>query len=280
MAQSKKNLHTDFNSLRNFVMDKNSPDPNRKLMVSDKEQQDEINLLQQTTGDERFFFIVNMDDFAIEYAYGIRKWLGYNDADFSLKKYWDAVVFPESKKSLILISQQMYKLLLGGHFQLEFMTQRFAGHIILKNVKGEYKLAKKTSAIFQYDDNNRLVKYIDEFTILGDYSENSVLENAFGTRIFNTGGASESEKIEHILKEMLDQFYRMKIFTPRELQIARTIAYNYKITKKEIATIFKISPATIVTFNNRFLQKARDFFNIDFPDTLTAALYLKKEGLL
>ena len=280
MAGANKKLHTDFDTLHQFVMSVNSIDTGRILKVTKEEQEKEISSLKETTGDERFFFVVNMDSFSIEYSCAVKKWLGYSEDQFSLKMYWDRVVHPESKKSLLLVSQQMYKLLCTGHFPLQFMTQRFAGRIVLKHYKGHFLLDKKPSAIFQYDANNRLVKYIDEFTLLGEYDETNVLENTFGTRIFNTNGESEREKRVEIVTNMVKQFSEMKIFSVTELQTARKIAYTPGITKKELAIHFSLAPATIQTLCNRFLEKARNFFQKDFPTVLAAALYLKQEGLL
>lgn len=280
MADAKKKLHTDFDTLYKFVTSINPPDTSRMLMVTEEEQQREITLLKETTGDERFFFVVNMDNFSIDYSCGIKKWLGYSENQFSLKMYWDRVVHPESKKSLLLVSQQMYRLLCNGHFPLQFMTQRFAGRIALKHYKGHFLLAKKTSAIFQYDSNNRLVKYIDEFTLIGEYDESNLLENTFGTRIFNTSGESEKEKQIEIITNMVKQFSEMKVFSVTEFQVARKIAYTPGITKKELGVHFSLAPATIQTLCNRFLEKARNFFQKEFPTVQAAALYLKQEGLL
>jgi hypothetical protein len=42
----------------------------------------------------------------------------------------------------------------------------------------------------------------------------------------------------------------------------------------------KKSPNTIDTFTKRFLQKARQYFHIEFASATEAADYLKQNGLL
>jgi hypothetical protein len=175
---------------------------------------------------------------------------------------------------------QMYQMLCTGYFPLKFMVQRFSGKIALKHYKGHYVLAKKTSSIFQFDTNNRMLEYLDEFTIIGHYKQENFSDQVFGTRIFNSHGLSESEKQNEILLKTMQRFLEMKIFSVMELQVARKIAYNKNITRKQLAKDFKISITTISTYYNRFLGKARTFFNRDFPSAEVAAKYLKNEGLL
>ncbi|MBL7727966.1 MAG: hypothetical protein JNM68_09785, partial [Dinghuibacter sp.] len=224
---------------------------------------------------ERFYFVVNLPDFELQQATGIQKWLGYPEKEFSLKKYWDHVVHPGRKQSLQLIVEEMYAMLCNGTFPLQFMVQRFAVLLPVKHYQGHYLLAKKTASIFQYDKKNRLVAYLDEFTIIGEYHEEPV-----GMRIFNETGERETEKEKEIRTKAIERFLGMRVFSVNELQVARKLAYNPGITKPEIAREFDRSVHTIDTYYKRFLKKARGFFDSDFPTVQDAAGYLKNEGLL
>lgn len=277
----KQHLKTDFTSLKEFVLKLNHvQNEKQEFVVSQADMAKELKLLKQSCHDERFFFVIDIPSFSIEYMYGVEKWLGYNEKIFSLKQYWDKVVHAGFKKSLLLISYPIYELLCVGNFPLNFLTLRFSGKLALRHYKGHYLLVKKTSTIFQFDTKNRLIKYIDEFTIIGEFNEKNVLENSFTSRFYNAANKTEEEMKDELLKGMTAYFNRLKIFSATELQIARKIAYSPGITKTEIAKDFSLSPSTIQTFCNRFLEKARTFFNQDFPTTEIAALYLKQEGLL
>src|SRR3982751_5534357 len=183
---SVKGLNIDFDSLRSDVLDLFNEDHNeinKNLVVSLEEQQREVDLLKETLGSERFFFIVDLLNFEIQEVHGIQKWLGYPQKEFSLKQYWNQVMHPGRKQSLLLISKQMYNVVCRGAYQLEFMVQRFATLTPLKHYNGHYLLAKKNASVFQYDVRNRLTAYLNEFTIVGDYDGealNPSMYNSYG----------------------------------------------------------------------------------------------------
>lgn len=271
-----RKLNTDFDELKNLVtsfFDENQS--KMKFMVSLEKQQQEINLLNETLGNERFFFIVNLLNFEIQEVHGLQRWLGYSEKGFTLKQYWNQLMHPGQKQSLLLIARQMYEVLCKGTYPLQFMVQRFASLVPLKHRNGIYLLAKKTSSIFQYDDKNKLTAYLNEFTIIGDYNG-----EALNPRMYNSYGDKETAKEKEILKKTIASFLKMKIFTIGELQTIRKLAYNPGITQSEIAHELELSVHTIDTFYKRFLRKAREFFNVEFLTVLDAAVHLRKEGLL
>ena len=150
----------------------------------------------------------------------------------------------------------------------------------MKHYNGNYCLAKKTSSIFNFDKENRLLSYLDEFTIISRLSEEQLHDHAFNTRIFNTHGENEPEKQKEIMMNTMKRFLDMKIFSVKELQVARAVAYNPGITRARLASDFNVTVSTIDTYFSRFLEKARDFFIRDFPTVDAAAKYLREEGLV
>jgi hypothetical protein len=277
---AKNTLSTDFKTLQKFILDIFSQIDFDTIepVVEETIQQNEINLLKQTLGGERFFFVIDMPSFSMQHPNGINKWLGYSEQEFTLKFYWDVVVHPAAKKTLLLVVMQMYQMLCSGKYPLEFMVQRFSTKIPLKHKNGHYLLTKKTSSIFQYDTQNRLLAYMDEFTIIGNYNGESAIE----PRMYNATGTLELEKQVEILKKSIQQFLEMKIYSVNELQIARKLAYHPTISQTTLAKEFGVSKHTVNTYYKRFLAKTREFFHkteLELPTTLEAALFLKKEGL-
>ncbi len=273
-------LKTDFESLRSFVLnlyDVEKQDYNPA--VKEEKQETEIDLLKETLGGEHFFFVVDMQNFEITECHGTAKWLGYPEKDFSLKKYWDSVVHPGSKKSLLLVIMRMYEFLSAGKYPLSFMVQRFSTKIALRHRNGHYLLAKKTSSVFQYDKQNRLLAYLDEFTIIGVYNGEAATE----PRMYNSNGEREKEKEMAILEKVMEAFLKMKVYSVNELQTARKLAYKPQLTQAKLAKELGLSVHTINTYYKRLLTKTRDFFHKtekEIPTTLEAALFLRKEGLL
>lgn len=271
-----KQFDTNFYNLRQYVQSFFEEDPIPiEGMVSGTEQQQEIELLKQTLGGERFFFIIDMPAFEIVQSVGISKWLGYSDTQFKLHDYWEQVVHPECKISLLMIAHQLYGSLCTGKYPLQFMVQRYSGRIALRHRNGHYLLAKKTSSIFQYDSKSRLLGYLNEFTIIGDYN-GEPLE----PRMYNSSGEREVEKEKEIMERTMQKFLEMKIFSAKELQTARILAYDSEATQGSIADQFNVSRHTVDTFYKRFLEKARNFFGKEFRSATEAAVFLRKDGLL
>lgn len=275
-----KEFKTDFDDLRAFVLNLYNEDYSKlKPVIPEEKQLGEIDLLKETIGGRRFFFVIDMVNFKMMHCHGVQKWLGYSEKEFTLKKYWDSVVHPGAKRSLLLLVKKMYEMLSTGHFPLEFMVQRFSTKLPVKARNGKYLLTLKTSSIFQYDEKNRLLAYLDEFTIIGDYNDEPGTEPV----IYNTKGEIETAKVSEILQKVQEQFQRMNVYSLAELQIARKLAYSPEVTQAELAGQFECSVHTIKTLYKRFLFKTREFFNKnedEIPTMLDAVMFLKKEGLL
>jgi hypothetical protein len=268
-----KSNNSDFETLKRFTTAL-FPASLDTLAVQERDQQVEIESLRRTIGSERFFFVVDLVNFEMSESHGIQRWLGYNEKEFNLKKYW-SIVHPGRQKSLMAVAIQLYQTLCTGKFLLEFMVQRYSSLVALKHYRGHYLLAKKTSSVFQYDAQNRLTAYIDEFTIIGDYNG-----EALNPVFFNKTGEKEIERGGAIMRQVVEQFLGMKIFSQKELQTARRLAYEPGITQAQLAAEFDVTVNTIDTYCRRFLQKSRDFFHNNFSSAAEAAGFLKKEGLL
>lgn len=263
----------DFDSLQQHVIALFPPELD-KLVVSAQAQQLEMESLQRTIGSERFFFVVDLVKFSMTHSYGVQRWLGYSEKEFNLKKYW-SIVHPGRQKALLGVALQLYNTLCTGRFALEFMVQRYSSLVALRHYNGKYLLAKKTSSVFQYDKKNRLTAYIDEFTLIGDYNG-----EALNPVFFNNRGEHELERGGIIMQQVVEQFLGMKIFSTKELQTARRLAYEPGITQAQLAAELGVAVSTIDTYCKRFLHKAREFFHHDFSTASEAAAFLKKEGLL
>jgi len=271
-----KTVHSDFELLKNKVATYFGDDDSAiKLMVPPEKQQGEINLLKETVGNERFFFVIDLLRFEVEEVQGIQKWLGYSEKEFSLKQYWNQLMHPGQKISLLLIARRMYESLCRGAYPLQFMVQRFASLVTVKHYNGRYLLTKKTASVFQYDSKNRLIAYLNEFTIIGNYEG-----EALYPRIYNSYGERETVREKEILEKTTKDFLKMKVFTAGELQAIRKLAYNPGITQSKIAEELDLSVHTIETYDKRFLHKAREFYREEFLSVLDAAIHLRKEGLL
>jgi len=269
-----KNLDpADFEKLKSYVIDL-LPEKVNKYIVSPRLQKDELASLERTIGGQRFFFVVDLATFEITHKAGIERWLGYPEKEFTLKQYWK-LVHPGLQKTAHTVFVQMIDILCKGLFSLEFMVQRYSSLTALKHYNGEYLLLKRTASVFQYDNENRLTEYLNEFTIVGKYG-GEPLSPVF----FTDKGKPEEERGKIVMQQVLEKFLGLKIFSVNEFHVARLLAYTPGITQKKIAGILNKSPNTIDTYCKRFLNKARAYFHFEFSSASEAAVYLQKNGLL
>ncbi|MGI8635628.1 MAG: hypothetical protein ACR2KZ_09520 [Segetibacter sp.] len=269
----KTNLFFDYPVFKSHLLSLIPPQP-IQYAVTKEQQQKEISSLKETIGSRRFFFVTNLENYEIEQPFGIERWLGYSERDFTMKKYLD-LIHPGRRKAVQMIALHLYNTLCIGKFSLDFMVQRYSSLIALKHHRGHYLLANKISSVFQYDINNRLTACLHEFTIISDEYNGEAL----GPKFFSSTGEDDERGIE-ILQKAVEHFLKLKVFSPKELQVARKIAYEPRIKQKQLADLMEIPVDDLHQYYGRFLRKARDFFHLDFNNTVEAALYLKKEGLL
>lgn len=269
----KPNLIFDYPVFKSHVLSLIPPQP-IQYAVTKEQQQKEISSLKETIGSRRFFFVTNLENYEIEEACGIERWLGYSERDFTMKKYLN-ILHPGRRKAVQMIALHLYNTLCIGKFSLNFMVQRYSSLIALKHSRGHYLLANKISSVFQYDINNRLTACLHEYTIISDEYNGEAL----GPQFFTSNGEGDDRGIE-ILQNAIEHFLKLKVFSPKELQVARKIAYEPKIKQKQVADILEIPVDDLHQYYSRFLRKARDFFHHEFENTVDAALYLKKEGLI
>jgi hypothetical protein len=269
----KTNIIFDYPVFKSHVLSLIPPQP-IQYAVSVAQQQKEIASLKDTIGSRRFFFITNLENYEIDQRYGIERWLGYSERDFSMKKYLD-IIHPGRRKAVQMIALHLYNTLCIGKYTLNFMVQRYSSLIALKHYKGHYVLANKISSVFQYDLHNRLTACLHEFTIINDEYNGEPL----GPQFFTATGENDERGVD-ILQSAVEHFLQLKVFSPKEMQVARKIAYEPGIKQKQLADLLDIPVDDLHQYYGRFLKKARDFFHHEFDNTVDAALYLKKEGLL
>ena len=264
---------SDFDQLKSHVISL-YPEKVAPVCVSSRQQMEELASLKRTIGSERFYFVVNMETFEITHSDGIQQWLNYFEKEFTLKKYW-GLVHPGLQKLTHTVFVQMADILCQGKFKLEFMVQRYSSMTAIRHANGHYLLLKRTASVFQYDTENRLREYLNEFTIIGQYNGEPLAPSFFTNK-----GEQEKERGAIVMQQVIDSFLGLKIFSPNELQVARALVYQPGCTQKEIATMLGKSPHTIDTYCKRFLNKAREYFHHEFPNVNDAASYLHKNGLL
>lgn len=248
------------------------PEPVYKKMVPLTRQIKEIQLLKETLGFERFFFVLNLHEMSLEHIHGVHRWLGYPDKDFNLLKFLQ-IIHPSHFITHNLTANILITGLMRGDWDVEFMKHRYINEMALKHYNGGYFLFKRLGTVFQHTEKKQLLEYMNEFTLIGTYED-----QPFGIRALHEDGTKTfaDDMFERIKKS----FEEINLFSFQELRILRKYAYKGAMQVKELATIFKVSEATIATHKKRIKQKAEALFKQPFNNVKDVAAYLHRQGLI
>lgn len=250
------------------------PEFTYKKAVSQDEQNREITLLKETIHYERFFFVLNLHQMEIENAHGIAKWLGYPDKTFTVQKLVQ-IIHPQHLAAHHISATFLIEGLMKGEWPVEFMKYRFIGTIALRHANGKYLLCKRLNSVFQYDlPQRRLLEYISEFSIVGEYKE-----EPYAVRLMNDDG-KKNEWMDGVMKKLREAFENRHLFGFQELRILRKLAWQKNINTADIAAAFKIKESTVITYYKRILKKSQELFQKKFVNAKEAALFLKEQGLI
>jgi hypothetical protein len=255
------------------IRDKWLPEPQYEKVVSERRQKEEIKLLKETMHFERFFFVFNMQQLSLREVHGFQQWLGYPDKDFTVHQFLK-IIHPQQNPAHHITAAALLEGLMRGDWPVEFMKYRFISNIALRHANGNYLLCKRLGSVFQHDTKGRLLEYINEFTIVGEYKE-----EPYTVRLINDKG-EKHDWMEDVMNRLKAAFENKNLFGFQELRILRKYAYKPGILNAEIATSFKIKPSTVITYNKRILNKAEDLFKTRFDTAAQVGLFLRDQGLL
>lgn len=245
-----------------------------RVVVSKDEQLKLLEGLNENISNESFYFVFNLLTCELEHVNGIEKWLGYSDKEFTVNRYLNSIHAGQSVLFNI-IALNMYKTLCSGSFKLQFYKQKYISFLALKHYNGEYIAFKKTTSVFQYDNTNKLLAQLNEFTKIDIY-EGEPLK----TRITETNGFQKDDFERMVFAMVLKEFMGKKYFSYKEFEILKHYANNETVNSKQLAALLNVEETTINTFNKRILQKGRKTFTHTFATAKDIALYLKKEKIL
>ena len=153
------------------------PLPEYNKVVSAEKQKKEVQLLKETVHFERFFFVLNLHDLRLEHVTGVGRWLGYPDKDFTILKFLQ-IIHPSHLEAHYLTASVLIGGLMRGDWKVEFMKHRYSTNIALRHSNGHFLLFKRLASVFQYDTSHCLLEYLNEFTLVKEYDDESYLIGA------------------------------------------------------------------------------------------------------
>lgn len=274
MKNSKSNIEA-LKNLKEYTRKELLENKKEKLMISKKQQMDEIEKLKIGLRHEQFFFIVNVEDFSIITAHGHEE-IGFHSANFTMQQYTQSLPSHGILKILILYWKKIFEFNVQEKSLLSFLKPKYIVQIPFKNAKGEILLVKRTVSPFQFTESRKLTQYLSEFTIIKKSFDSEAPEPRF-TDIPN-------ELIENIYDIMKESFeWEASPFSPKEKIILKVYANDEgKSSLKELADKCELKPTTLQFYNKEILMHAKDFLSdiYRFQTAKDVAVFLKKCGIL
>lgn len=242
-------------------------------VVSASEQKTILQRIDEEIHREHFYFSINLAENKIVHCNGIARWLGYADADFSLRNYLE-IIHPAHATIQGYYSMALLELLIHNEISLQFMHPVCSTIMALKHKTGKYIYCKRECAPFQLTEENKMTEYLCRFTIIKDFRN----EN-YHTRIY-PGNEDSTHADEKLLALARKKFAEHTDFSVQELRILKRYAHPKSNTSEMIGKAFKIKKSTVDTYNKRILKKAETFSQQHFNTAKEAALYFKHAGLI
>ena len=242
-------------------------------IVTAAQQAKEIKLLKNTLHYEKFFFVINHHSFITEEVHGIKRWLGYAEKEFTIKKYF-SIIHPAHLIAQMTSAYELLESFISGEWPIGFMSHSFINTIALQHANGEYLLFKRIAWPFQHDAENRLLSILNEFTLVGRYNN-----EPYTVRLADTDG-NAIDWNDEMLKRTKHSFQKQMAFSLQEQRLLGKYAYNPGLTTAEIAAMFNIKDSTVITYKKRILSKAEKLFHQRFKTAKHVAEYLREQGLV
>jgi hypothetical protein len=253
--------------------------PVSQKIISEEQQAESVNQLKDIVKYESFFFVTDMLNSRLYALHGLQKWLGYSDRDFTEAKF-RSIVHPAHHIALAIQAYAVIQIGLSGGFNKAFMHQ--SNYTVFLNIKhndGHYVLVKRNATPFQYDQNGRLLEYMNIFTIIDQYHDKPFELSGLNPRAFDSDG--KNLPILEDVREKTKQFFiGTKFFSKNELEIIRTHAYNENTSVKVISQKLKIAESSAETYHKRILIKAFELFHVKFKSVKEVSVFLRKQSLI
>ncbi|MEA5458454.1 hypothetical protein VB796_05360 [Arcicella sp. LKC2W] len=271
----KKTQLEEFKSLKEFTKKQFLENQSEDLLVSEKEQQDELMMLTTGLRYEQFFFIVNVSDFSIVYAKGLEE-IGYHSDNFDMIQYVQAIPSPGILQLMSLMWRKIFEFNMEAKTLLAFLKPKFIVQLPFKNSQGELMLVKRTISPFQFTSDGKLLQYLSEFTVIKKGFNNEAPEPRF----------------TDIPPDLVDKYnvfinrafiWENSPFSPKEMIILQAYASDTENKSlDEFAKVTEVTASTLKFYNKEIINKAKEYFgeHYTFSTAKEVAHFLNRCGVL
>ncbi|NJL77248.1 MAG: hypothetical protein HC892_21745 [Saprospiraceae bacterium] len=235
------------------------------FLISPAQQQEELEILQKAAKHAGYFcFVVDMLKLKIlsEHTFGVDKWLGYPNQDFTLETYIKSVHLID-QPFLFKFGKILMEQLLRSELPIGFMKGKFVVNHSIRDRNGKYYLMRRISQPFQLNAKKQVTEYINICTLV----------KAYNSEPFDATSAEVHDAVEANIKaEVKANLSNLFPFTEKELQLLQHYVAQPKSTRQAAADQLHCSLESIKTYKERSLEKVEEKmeFRFDNYDDLVA----------
>ena len=273
--KNQKSNKDEYKSVKQYTLNEFSENKIEKLIISEKQQKDEIEKLKIGLRHEQFFFIVNVENFSIVTAHGMEE-IGFHSDTFNMVQYAQLLPSHGILQMLTLYWKKIFEFNIQEKSLLSFLKPKYIVQIPFKNAKGEIMLVKRTISPFQFTESRRLTQYLSEFTIIKKSFDSEGPEPRFADIPIEFNG-----NFNLIMNQSFE--WETSPFSPKEMTILTVYAHDEgKSSLKDLADKCDLKPSTLQFYNKEILMHTKEFLGeiYKFQTAKEVAIFFKKCGVL
>ena len=248
--------------------------------ISEEKHEWELEKLSKTVEYGQFFFVLDLVNRKIIRANGLKRWLGYDDGNFTLAKYI-SIIHPRNLETLNVFAQAAFEIANSKEHKVTFMEQKYSVQLPLFHEDGNYISTKRSLYPFQISEDGKVMAYLNHFTIVkDDFDATIALSPEVKTTYQKYQKDSASNAVKQKAKNIIASSSKIAGFSQRQLTILSKIVNNPTKNQGQIFDELGVK-STRNTDISRIITQARlHYENEDFTTLKEIALFLQREGLI
>ena len=256
------------------------PTENYMPIISEERHEWELKKLLKTIEYEQFFFVLDLVSRKVIHINGLKKWLGYDEDNFTLAKYI-SIIHPRHLESLNVFAQATFETANSKEYQVSFMEQKYSVQLPLFHKNGSYISTKRSLYPFQISKDGKILAYLNHFTIVKDDFDATIALNPEVKTITHKSQKDLANiSVKQKAKKIIANTIKIAGFNQRQLKVLKAVVDNPSKNQGQIFDELGIK-STRNTDISRIITQARLYYeHEDFTTLKEIALFLQREGLI
>jgi hypothetical protein len=164
------------------------------------------------------YLVYDMQAKAITHRRGIQGFLGFDENAYTMNDYLDSL-HPALKAMQGMYSTGFVKALTQGNLTLDIETTYFHYSQAIKHRNGHYLFVRRTLIPFDYTPDNRLLAWLNLFTLINDYEIHPFKFQGCSFDTITSDGKKDQSQYERYVHAYITK----ELSSQRKVEILRTL---------------------------------------------------------